>query len=69
MGENHHHAFINGFKTHKGSHNTMAKLTENDVVKIRQLSKKMKQIDIAKMFHICSNHISRIVNRKAWIHI
>lgn len=54
-----------------GSKNTMACITESDVINIRQLAatKKYKQKEIANMFNLDEKHISLIVLRKRWKHI
>ena len=54
----------------KGTNHPLAKLTENQVKKIRNLHKKGNlQKDLAKIFKVTSNAINSIVNRKTWSHI
>lgn len=43
-----------------------AKLTEDDVTRIRSLARSMSQTDIATMFGIDQSHVSDLVNRKRW---
>lgn len=51
-----------------GARNGMAKLTEEQVVRIRQLysSGRYNQREIAEMFLISQSRISVIVNGKSW---
>jgi predicted GIY-YIG superfamily endonuclease len=55
----------------KGVNNRAAKLKEKDVLNIRKLNKTNKylQKDIAIMYSVHQNLISRIVNKKIWKHI
>jgi len=53
-----------------GSKNPVSKLSENEVLKIRELNKeKYSNEIIAKMFSIDSSAVSLIINRKRWKHI
>lgn len=52
-----------------GMNNPYAKLTEEQVLKIRKLKNKCTQIEIAKMFNISHNHVSNIQSRHRWNHI
>lgn len=68
--ENNYHAFKNDLsKSLKGSKHPLAKLSEDDVIKIRELGNKYTQQYIAKMFNISFQEISDIINRKKWKHI
>jgi predicted XRE-type DNA-binding protein len=54
------------FRRTAGENNNRAKLTDGDIVRIRELytSGKYSQIDIAEMFGVCQTHISRVVRRQ-----
>ena len=52
-----------------GERSSSAKLTEDDVVLIKNLSKHMRQIDIAVMFGIRQQQVSRILAGKRWKHL
>lgn len=56
---------------HRGSNNPSAKLTEGDVVKIKELLKntKMTQRDIARLFGVDSRRIRAIKNGESWKHV
>lgn len=51
----------------KGSIHGMSKLTEEDIVNIRQDSRSLKKI--AADYGVCSTNISAIKNRKTWKHV
>ena len=54
----------------KGSKHSRAKLTESDVISIRQLYERGgKQVDIANQYGVNYRTISLIVLRKSWTHI
>lgn len=58
-------AFLKGRKSGKRGSNS--KLTEIDVERIRKLKKEgMKQCEIAKMFPVNENAISRIIRNTRW---
>lgn len=63
------HAFDIGLCTHKGTNNSNAKLTENDIHVIRSLFDKMTSIKIAKEFNVSSAMISCIKQGKNWAHV
>jgi hypothetical protein len=68
--ENIIHAFENNLIIPaKGSRHGMSILDEDDVLKIRELSKKYTKIELARMFGIGRRSINNIVNRKSWKHI
>lgn len=50
----------------KGVENAGAKLTEKEVLEIRELSKSMTQNEISKLFVVSQSQISLIKNRKSW---
>lgn len=55
----------------RGSKHHLAKLTEQDIKKIRELYKtgKYKQVELSRMFNVGNMQISRIVNKKRWKHV
>jgi hypothetical protein len=65
MKENNIHAYNNGLKLRCDGHG-MAKLTNNDVLEIRELLKTMKQCDIAKKYNVYPTTISRIAVGINW---
>lgn len=69
--ENEQHAYDTGLITIlKGSEKPLAKLTENDVIKIREeYAKGCLQIELASKYGVARQTISSIVNRKAWTHV
>jgi DNA-binding CsgD family transcriptional regulator len=53
-----------------GSRNGASVLTEEDVTRLRQMAADgVMQKEIARIYGIMPNTVSRIVNRKAWRHI
>lgn len=46
-----------------------SKLTEEDVMKIRDLSKTFSNTEIGGMFGVCRQHVGDILRRKCWRHI
>ena len=70
--ENVRHAVRNGLrKPRLGIENNYAKLTEKQVLKIRELwnTKKYFQYEIGKMFNVHQGTIHHITSRKQWKHI
>lgn len=73
--ENHKHAFLTGLNkppgSFRGSKHPLTKLTEKQVLLIRELYKdtNLKQIEIAKLFNVHKQVIYSIINRKTWTHI
>jgi hypothetical protein len=53
----------------RGSKNGMSKLTERDVVEIRELGKVLTTREIAANYGVCSSIISLILRRKFWKHV
>jgi hypothetical protein len=54
----------------KGEKHPLAKLTEDDILKIRNLHKQgMKQTKIAEMFNVLASYINCIIKRRTWKHI
>lgn len=54
-----------------GEKNGMSRLKEKDIITIRKLFfiDKIKQGEIAKLFFISNQHVSRIINHLKWKHI
>ena len=69
--ENMNHAILNGLSNSIGETHYGAKLTEEQVIQIRELyaTKKYTQRQLGKMYGVCFQHISKIVNNKQWKHI
>ena len=55
----------------RGEYNPKSKLTEHDVLKIRQYydAKIFRQFELAKLFNVSSTHIGYIIHRESWKHI
>lgn len=53
----------------KGSNSPKAKLTEEDVIKIKNLLKTEKTADLAKLFNIGKRQIIYIKNNQSWKHV
>jgi len=54
----------------RGEKQNGAKLTEQDVIKIRKLNKEgIQQNKIAEMFNVFAGHINNIIKRRVWKHI
>lgn len=70
-GENMQHAFDNGLNLgRKGEKHHAAKLNEIKVLEIRELRrKKIKVVDIAKMYNISYCTAQYVIHRKLWSHI
>lgn len=58
--KNRHHIIL-------GENNSMAKLTEQDILSI--ISDPRKQSEIARQYKIHQTHVSRIKNNHSWTHI
>jgi len=70
--ENTQHGYDNGLqKAIKGSKHVNSKLTEEQVLEIRNLYKtgEISQRVLAKIFGVDNSLISYIINRKRWTHI
>lgn len=52
-----------------GSNNNMSKLTETDVLKIRELTNNKTDTEIARIFGVSRSTVNIIRNRKIWTHI
>ena len=53
----------------KGETNGKAKLTSDDVFKIREMVKFKSQAEVARLFLISRANVSIIVSRKSWAHL
>lgn len=69
--ENIQHSFKLGLSNQQGEKNSCSKLTNEDVLKIRELgdSKTIKGREIARLYKVCPSVITNIVKRKRWKHI
>lgn len=57
-------------KTQRGQQHVSHKLSETDVLKIRELSASgHTQCGLASMFGVCQRTIGRIIHRRNWTHI
>lgn len=71
-GENNRHAIRAGLRPplrRRGSRHGMSKLTETDVLVIRQMKGKMYQRRIARWFNVTEGMVSLILHRRNWNHI
>lgn len=69
--ENINHAHKLGLSNAIGENHGMAKLTEEDVLQIRELRSKktFNQTKLAEMYGVSNQLISNIINNKRWKHI
>jgi hypothetical protein len=69
--ENMDHAISIGLANNSGANNGTSKLTEADVIQIRELyvKKNYTFVVLAKMFNVSFQQISNIINKKKWKHI
>lgn len=70
--QNNEHAKKNGLlRPNKGEDNGSSKLTNKDVIRIRELyeSKEKSQTELSYDYDVMVSCISRIVNRKRWAHL
>ena len=72
--DNSRDSFIKGRQRHrglKGEEHHQAKLTEKDVIKMRELykNKNASRSELSEMFNICKEHVTKIVSNKAWKHL
>ena len=58
-------------KPQKGTDNGASKLSNEDIIKIRNIYKnrELNQYQLSEMFGVSQGHISVIVNKKLWSHI
>lgn len=65
--ENSQHGFKYGFHIGNfGTKNGMSKLTEKDILNIREMATYKTQMEISKIYSISQAHISKIINKKVW---
>ena len=67
--ENNIHAIENGLRNVRGEKSGMAKLTNSQVIQIRELASTTKRKDLAKMFNVSMSNIGLIIKRKLWKHL
>ena len=68
--ENEDHAYRIGIKNQTGEKNPTAKLTESDVIRIRQLAEEgVHYKEIAKMYNIHTSYANGLILRRTWKHI
>lgn len=68
--ENKIHAFKLGLENaRKGSSSNFSKLTEKQVLEIREINKSMFQKDIAKIYNVSRPTVTMILNKRTWSHI
>lgn len=67
--ENIRHADDNGLRNLKGINNSQSKLTETQVLEIRSIGRSKTLVEIADMYGIRFQSVSKIINRKNWKHI
>lgn len=67
--ENIKHADENNLRVLKGTNNSQSKLTEEQVLKIRSIGKSKTLQEIADLYGVKFQCISKILNRKTWKHI
>jgi hypothetical protein len=65
--ENIQHADRTGLRNIIGINNSQSKLTDNEVLEIRNSSSKQK--DLAKFYNVSESIISKVKLRKSWQHI
>ena len=53
----------------KGERIGLSKLTEEQVLKIRQMAGSMTQCEIANIVGVCQQTVGRVINRTLWKHI
>lgn len=69
--ENLRRAYLNGSASQKGESNNSGKLTEKEVLKIRELytTKQFNRQELALIFDVHPTHITRINKFRSWRHI
>jgi hypothetical protein len=60
---------IQGGLKQKGENHNMVKLSNKEVLEIREIGKTKTQIEIAKIYNTNQTNVSLIINRKRWKHI
>ena len=67
--ENINHSFKIGLINQCGENNNANKLTNKEILEIRDLSGILTQTKIAEKYNITQAQVSHIINKKAWKHI
>lgn len=68
--ENEKHAHLTGLKNFKGERHSKSKLTDNDVIQIKQMhSAGLTSVEISKKFPVSSRSIRNINQGRNWTHI
>jgi hypothetical protein len=68
--ENQKHAYLINLKNQKGEKHAQSRLTEKDVLEIREsLTHGIKQRILAEKYGVIRSYISEIKTKKAWNHI
>ena len=69
--ENHEHAVVNGFRNQYGENGVNSKLTNADVIKIREMyeSGKYKRRELAIEFGVSNSSIGRIIRKDSYKNI
>lgn len=65
--ENERHAHKEGLKTGRGSSNSNAKLSAQEVINIRQSD--LGVLELSEKFGVTRSTISNIINRRTWKHV
>lgn len=53
----------------RGERSPVSKLTNADVIAIREIGRSIRQVDIAEKYGVSQDTISLVLNRKIWSHI
>lgn len=67
--ENEKHAYSTGLKNSTGSNNTMSKLSEEDVIKIKFFGNQLHSSSLASSFSVTTATINRIRSGVIWKHV
>lgn len=67
--ENIVHAIKSDLMNNSGSNHGNSKLSDDDIIEIRRLSRKMSQKEIANIFKTSQSNVSRIIRNEMWSHI
>ena len=67
--ENKQHAINTGITNTKGEKNHFSKLTEQQVLEIREIGFSQTRISLSRKYGISSSNVTRIIKREMWKHI
>jgi hypothetical protein len=67
--ENKQHAVKSGLTNLKGTNHPKSKLTEEQVLEIREIGFSQTRMSLSKKYGVCRNSILRIITGKNWNHI